>query len=194
MQNKRKAGRKSIPQDSEDKRIARNRRAQRLFRERKEAHLFNLETTVKLQSARIEELLRINSQLSQELQLTRGSKQLQSSQEVSPNVVITPPLENMSMANLESSLLALQSQTMFIPGSSPDMQQMQPQSFNYTDDLGLSCLSAPNTPYQLSSLNLFQQHSPLATGPDFWNIDSTYLNAFLMSQNISQNMHFEPIE
>ncbi|KAJ3293138.1 hypothetical protein HDU79_000655 [Rhizoclosmatium sp. JEL0117] len=63
---RKKPGRKAIQSDSGSKRIDQNRKAQRAFRERKEAYLHGLETQVKEQAARIEELTAMNLKLQQE--------------------------------------------------------------------------------------------------------------------------------
>ncbi|KAJ3293139.1 hypothetical protein HDU79_000656 [Rhizoclosmatium sp. JEL0117] len=68
---RKKAGRKSISDDAEDSRIARNRKAQREFRERKERYVQGLEQQVKEQAALIEQLQA--KLLQQELLISSGS-------------------------------------------------------------------------------------------------------------------------
>ncbi|KAJ3062671.1 hypothetical protein HDU99_005133 [Rhizoclosmatium hyalinum] len=69
--NPRNAGRKLETTDPDDKRIARNRRAQRAFRERKLKLIEDLETQVRTQANRITELEAEKLTLQQELLLAQ---------------------------------------------------------------------------------------------------------------------------
>ncbi|KAJ3032122.1 UNVERIFIED_CONTAM: hypothetical protein HDU68_004432 [Siphonaria sp. JEL0065] len=192
---KKRAGRKTLPLDSENKRIARNRRAQRMFRERKEAHLQDLETKVKSQAARIEELIQTNQKLVDELSKSRISNLNTSTSPPkhstttisfnsfpfpSPDVVISPPIDNLDSYPLQPH--QQQNQQILFPVSSPFIH------INQFDDLGLNCLSVPNTPFPIASPNHMQLNSSAdsLTHQDSLMMDN-YLNSFLMAQMSSND-------
>ncbi|KAJ3059858.1 hypothetical protein HDU98_004115 [Podochytrium sp. JEL0797] len=68
-----KPGRKTIPGIPKDKRVAQNRKAQRAFRERKDAYLHSVEEKVREGHARISELTAQNDQLQHENAMLRQS-------------------------------------------------------------------------------------------------------------------------
>ncbi|KAJ3021254.1 UNVERIFIED_CONTAM: hypothetical protein HDU68_009723 [Siphonaria sp. JEL0065] len=92
---RKKAGRKSITASSdEDKKIARNRKAQRAFRERKEQYLHGLEEQIKEQATKIQELMKMNERLKRDLNLATTNKNQDLNSSIS---ILSPTLSNSCM-------------------------------------------------------------------------------------------------
>ncbi|KAI9349618.1 hypothetical protein BDR26DRAFT_915326 [Obelidium mucronatum] len=114
---RKKAGRKSITANpNDDKKIARNRKAQRAFRERKEAHLHGLEETVKQQAARIQELMAANEKLKMELEAaTRSAATLDHT--ATTISLLSPTLSVSKVNTLVDSCTAVSSRPKVVVGS-----------------------------------------------------------------------------
>ncbi|KAJ3031636.1 UNVERIFIED_CONTAM: hypothetical protein HDU68_001716 [Siphonaria sp. JEL0065] len=153
---RKKAGRKCITASSdEDKKIARNRKAQRAFRERKEQYLHGLEEQVKQQAAKIQELMEMNERLKRDLDLASSTRATNNSQDSKKLVTILSPTLSNGCMESHPDLCTRQDSPLHSPNhdllSSFLLQQAPPPStFS-----AASTLLNPTSPYNDDFNSLF---------------------------------------